>query len=52
MATGKLAEVEEAAIRIQTKRFNDYFEEQEYKAAKRKEELAKKLTKDTGKEAN
>lgn len=32
MATGKLAEIERAAIRIQTKRFNDFFEEQEYQS--------------------
>jgi len=39
MAEGKLKEVERDATRIQTKRFNDHFEEQAYKAedAKAKE---------------
>jgi len=32
-----LQEVEDDATRIATKRFNDYFEEQEYKASKAKE---------------
>lgn len=42
MATGKLAEVEQAAIRIQTKRFNEYFEEQQYQQQLRAEAAEKK----------
>ena len=38
-----LQEVEDDAIRIQTKRFNDYFEEQQYQ--KEKKEAEKKSVK-------
>lgn len=41
MADGRLKEVEEAAVRIQTKRFNDFFEEQAYQAEKRNEQTPK-----------
>jgi len=50
MATGKLAEVEEAAMRIQTKRFNDHFEEQAFQKEKRAKEEVKQANK-IGKEA-
>lgn len=40
MATGKLAEVEQDAMRITEKRFKDHFEEQEYLQSKREEKAA------------
>lgn len=44
MATGKLREVEEDAIRIQEKRFRDQLEEQEYQKSKQQAKIAPKET--------
>ena len=47
MAEGKLIEVEEDAARIQEKRFNDFFEEQQYlkqKAEQKAKSFSERMT--------